>query len=182
MLDATLRCFADRGYAGTRVKEIAAVAGVSDGALYRHFRSKEEIAQRLYRQTLEVYSSALQEAAGGDASVERRLRRCAEAGLALYRANPDAMTFAILRQHSFMPNLPDGFAYPIQIIEGLVVEGQEGGSVRAGDPKLLAAIFTGCVLRPLIVAQLAGPDSFDLEEPSGHDQTILDSAWAAVRR
>ena len=35
--------FAERGYDGTRVADIAAVAGVSNGALYAHFGSKAEL-------------------------------------------------------------------------------------------------------------------------------------------
>lgn len=182
ILDAALRCFAEKGYDATRVKDISALAGVSDGALYRHFRSKEDLAQRLYGQTMEAYSDALQEAARGHDAVEQRLERCVRAGLALYQANPNAMTFTLLRQHSFMPTLPEGFAYPIQIIGDLIEEGQAARSVRAGDSKLLAAIFSGCLLRPLIVAQLAGPSSFDLEAAGPHDQVIVDSALAAVRR
>src|SRR3954449_3803072 len=42
-----LRCAADvfaaRGYEGTRVADIAAAAGLSNGALYAHFRSRAEL-------------------------------------------------------------------------------------------------------------------------------------------
>ncbi len=35
--------FAERGYQGTTIAEIAAAAGLSEGAIYRHFKSKEEL-------------------------------------------------------------------------------------------------------------------------------------------
>src|SRR2546423_14535903 len=35
--------FAERGYDGTRVADIAAAAGVSNGALYAHFASKADL-------------------------------------------------------------------------------------------------------------------------------------------
>jgi len=182
MLDAAMQCFARQGYDGTRVKHIAERAGVSDGALYRHFHSKEELAQRLYAQTMGTYSRMLQEAAQASDSIRRRLEGCLKAGLALYRANPDAMTFAVLRQHTFMPNLPKDFLFPIQIVEGVVREGQEKAEIRAGDPKLLAAIYSGCLLRPIIVSQLAATGSFDLLNDTSQDNVILDAAWAALER
>ena len=37
------KCFAERGYDGTRVTEISAAAGVSNGAMYAHFASKAEL-------------------------------------------------------------------------------------------------------------------------------------------
>jgi AcrR family transcriptional regulator len=43
LLDAAARVFAKRGYDGTRVADIAAAAGVSNGALYAHFPSKAEL-------------------------------------------------------------------------------------------------------------------------------------------
>jgi AcrR family transcriptional regulator len=43
LLRAAADVFAERGYAGTRVVDIAAAAGVSNGALYTHFGSKAEL-------------------------------------------------------------------------------------------------------------------------------------------
>ncbi len=43
LLRAAADVFAERGYDGTRVADIAAAAGVSNGALYAHFASKAEL-------------------------------------------------------------------------------------------------------------------------------------------
>jgi AcrR family transcriptional regulator len=43
LLRAAADVFAERGYDGTRVADIAAVAGVSNGALYAHFESKADL-------------------------------------------------------------------------------------------------------------------------------------------
>ncbi|MEW9550568.1 TetR/AcrR family transcriptional regulator [Nonomuraea sp. NPDC050783] len=43
LLLAAAEVFAERGYDGTRVADIAAAAGVSNGALYAHFGSKAEL-------------------------------------------------------------------------------------------------------------------------------------------
>jgi AcrR family transcriptional regulator len=43
LLQAAAEAFAERGYDGTRVADIAAAAGVSNGALYAHFGSKAEL-------------------------------------------------------------------------------------------------------------------------------------------
>jgi len=43
LLSAAADVFAERGYDGTRVVDIAAAAGVSNGALYAHFGSKAEL-------------------------------------------------------------------------------------------------------------------------------------------
>jgi AcrR family transcriptional regulator/ferredoxin len=43
LLRAAADAFAERGYDGTRVADIAAAAGVSNGALYAHFTSKADL-------------------------------------------------------------------------------------------------------------------------------------------
>jgi len=43
LLRAAADVFAERGYDGTRVADIAAAAGVSNGALYAHFPSKADL-------------------------------------------------------------------------------------------------------------------------------------------
>ncbi|HTX82559.1 MAG TPA: helix-turn-helix domain-containing protein [Streptosporangiaceae bacterium] len=43
LLRAAADVFAERGYDGTRVADIATAAGVSNGALYSHFASKAEL-------------------------------------------------------------------------------------------------------------------------------------------
>lgn len=43
LVDATLSCLADFGYAGASLPEIVRRAGLSNGALWRHFRSKADL-------------------------------------------------------------------------------------------------------------------------------------------
>src|SRR5258707_2996159 len=43
LLDATVACLFDRGYAGTTTTEIASHAGVSRGAQLHHFPRKDEL-------------------------------------------------------------------------------------------------------------------------------------------
>lgn len=43
LITAAVSCFADKGFAATSVREIAAQAGVSLGALYTYFRSKDDL-------------------------------------------------------------------------------------------------------------------------------------------
>lgn len=48
VLSAAMRCFARDGYHATRVDDIVAEAGLSKGAIYHRFRSKDEIFLGLF--------------------------------------------------------------------------------------------------------------------------------------
>lgn len=47
ILQAALDLFAEQGYAGTPTKQIAAVAGVAEGTIFKHFRSKRGLLLHL---------------------------------------------------------------------------------------------------------------------------------------
>lgn len=49
ILDAALRVFAERGFHGTSVPEVAEAAGVGTGTLYRYFAHKEALVNEVYR-------------------------------------------------------------------------------------------------------------------------------------
>jgi AcrR family transcriptional regulator len=50
--DAALVCFAEKGFAATRMDDIAERAGITKGTIYLYFESKEAIFKALARQTI----------------------------------------------------------------------------------------------------------------------------------
>jgi AcrR family transcriptional regulator len=52
ILAAALESFAERGFAATRLEDVAARAGISKGTLYLYFKSKEELFKAVVRETL----------------------------------------------------------------------------------------------------------------------------------
>lgn len=52
ILDAALACFTERGFAATRLDEVARRAGVTKGTLYLYFASKEELFKAVVRRTI----------------------------------------------------------------------------------------------------------------------------------
>jgi AcrR family transcriptional regulator len=179
-LQAALECFAELGYDATRVRQVARRAGVSDAALYRHYPSMQALAEELYTRHFAAYATELAHATSVG-TTEERLRRAVRLTFTTYRAEPAAFTFAVLRTPTFLPNLPAGTDYPIGILAHIIVAGQHTGELRAGQPKLLAAIFLGCILRPIILASLAAPGTLDLLGETEHDQIIEDASVAALK-
>ncbi|MFN3494839.1 MAG: TetR/AcrR family transcriptional regulator [Hydrogenophaga sp.] len=52
LLDAALALFVEKGFAATRVEEVAARAGVSKGTLFIYFPSKEELFKAVVRENI----------------------------------------------------------------------------------------------------------------------------------
>ncbi len=77
LIEAALELFVERGYAATRLEDIAAHAGVSKGTLYLYFASKEELFKALVRQSIvpliETFGQGI---AQSDAPSSELLRLC----------------------------------------------------------------------------------------------------------
>jgi AcrR family transcriptional regulator len=180
ILAAAMVCFAEQGYAATRIRQIAERAGVSEGALYRHYAAKEAVAQALYAHHLGRFSELLKVVVHTNQPIRQRVEAVVRAILAAYRKDSVAFTFVLLQQPTFMPALPPETCYPLDLIEELIIAGQQVGAIRQGQPNLLAAMLLGSILRPIIVAQLAQPGALDLSSPDKHDQLLIEAIWAML--
>jgi AcrR family transcriptional regulator len=180
ILDAALACFAELGYDATRVRHIAARAGVSEAALYRHHPSKEAVALALFATHMRRYAQRLQDiAVERDRPVADRVRAIARAALAARDDDPAAHAFVLGHQARFLGALPADFPYPIRILEALVREGQADGSVKPGPARLLAALVAGCMNHPAVVAQYGRRGTLDLADPAAIE-LVAEGAWAAI--
>ncbi|MEY9966112.1 AcrR family transcriptional regulator [Streptacidiphilus sp. MAP12-16] len=77
LLTAASRLFAERGFALTSVQEIVERAGVTKGAMYHYYASKDDLLQQVYTRLLAVQSARLAAIADADQPVRARLRAAA---------------------------------------------------------------------------------------------------------
>jgi len=70
VLQAALELFASQGYATTSVQQIVEAAGVTKGAMYHYFQSKDDLLFAIYERMLTLQKAHLDEivAAGGPVS------------------------------------------------------------------------------------------------------------------
>lgn len=82
LLDAALRVFLEKGYAGASTREIASAAGVTEALIYRHFTGKRDLLLALLRERTPAAAVASLEAqpdgATLDVALDALLRRVLE--------------------------------------------------------------------------------------------------------
>src|SRR5919107_5698523 len=59
VLDAAARLFAERGYHGTSIRDIAGAAGMTPAAIYSHFASKAGLLVAVYEEGVGRIAAAL---------------------------------------------------------------------------------------------------------------------------
>lgn len=95
ILRAAERLFAEHGYAGTSMKRLARSVGVTDAALYNHFRSKREILEALYEERGFYQAMDVLEHLSAVRPPERQLTLTALAGADLWAQNSDFLRIVI---------------------------------------------------------------------------------------
>ncbi|HTX07786.1 MAG TPA: TetR family transcriptional regulator [Solirubrobacteraceae bacterium] len=90
IIDSALRLFGAQGYAATSVQEITDAAGVTKGAFYHHFESKEDLLRLIHDEFLDYQLAILKVALDRETDPDTRLRDLLRALLestARYMAN-----------------------------------------------------------------------------------------------
>ncbi|WP_021593673.1 TetR/AcrR family transcriptional regulator [Actinomadura welshii] len=77
LLAVATRMFAEKGFENTSVQEIVNAAGVTKGAMYHYFGSKDDLLYEIYHRLLGLQMSRLQQIADGPGTAEERLRGAA---------------------------------------------------------------------------------------------------------
>ena len=146
LTDVALRVFAERGFDGASMDDVARSAGITKAAIYHHVSGKEELLERGLNRALEALYAVLQEGAAAQGPPPERLRfiveRVAELALALrpeltvlvrVRGNSRTERRALARRREFDA-----------LVAALVREAQATGDVDpALDPRLVVRLIFG---------------------------------------
>jgi AcrR family transcriptional regulator len=149
IMRTAVRLFVAKGFEATTIKDIARGAGVAEGALYRHFPSKEALAKHLFFVNLESLTGRVAARVAAAAGARKRLRAYVESVFLEYERDPDLFYFLILSEHR---ELKAGVEHPGLILDRLVAEGQASRDFAPGEPMLLVSTVFGtlhrlCILR-----------------------------------
>jgi AcrR family transcriptional regulator len=150
LLAEATRLFAERGYDRTSVQEIVEAAGVTKGALYHYFGSKDDLLHEIYGRVLRLQLQRLEAIAGKPDPVEARLFEAAADVVVTSIANLDDTKIFFRSMHQLSPEKQkavraDRRRYH-EKFRALVEEGQSQGVFRPGlSPDLVVDYFFGSV-------------------------------------
>lgn len=103
ILEAALKLFVAFGFDGTSTAKIAAKAKLSNGALFHHFKTREELIVALYIDLKEQLNSAIFNEVVKATTYKEKYKANFRASLAWALENPDGFVF-ILQMH-FTPHI-----------------------------------------------------------------------------
>ena len=154
ILDAALELFADKGYFGTSLRDVATAVGVRESALYNYFKSKEALFDALILAHEHSKSQRLASLAGDGpiADAPALLERLALASIESFLDPREQMLFRLVMSdgirlaRSGRFNLQERLGSGPERIQELMRRLMREGWLRKGDPKLLWMAFFGPLL------------------------------------
>jgi len=146
LTDVALRVFAERGYDGASMDDVARAAGITKASIYHHVSGKEALLERGLGRAIDALFAILDEPESRDGRAVARLRhivaRVAETTLrllpeltVLFRVRGTSRTEreALERRRAFD-----------RVVTTIIAEAQRDGDVRGDlDPRLAARLLFG---------------------------------------
>jgi AcrR family transcriptional regulator len=174
ILDAAIEVIKERGVTGATTKEIARVAGVSEGSLYNHFDNKTVLFGSAIAAVAATIRTAMMELIGsaGQGTVEGNLTTLAAAAVRFY-AELLPMTASALADPQILAWVRGGgpaaegapgpgAGGPVLGVVGLTayVEAEKSGGRIASTvrPEILAAALLGGCLQHAFLIRVSGPE------------------------
>ena len=149
ILEAAAKCFSEGGYAKTTMDRIAEEAGVSKGALYWHFKSKEELFVELKQRSIANVRKQFEKLFSQKKPFDAKLRGAI--GLYLSSLVPENREVArlnaeFLAEAPKIPKLNDMLKDQYEMFRGLfastIEEAIEKGELRGDiDPEIVSMIL-----------------------------------------
>lgn len=143
ILEVSLALFNEKGYEKTTIQDIVNALGMSKGAIYHHFKSKDEIIEALSERCYH-----------GDVQLEQLRRASDKTGIEKLRAimyrqiqneekqQIDAISINLWKNPKiFMNGMSENMSVNSQIVEGILKEGMEDGSIRKQDAQCAAQVL-----------------------------------------
>lgn len=169
ILDAATQLFASKGFEATPTAEVAKLAGVSEGTIFHHFKTKDgvliHIIHRMMNQYYKDIRADAEKAGTGMEAVERMIR------LHFRFINEHSLEFLVISRdlpaNFLAPHLPhreiirDNVKKIVRLLTETIERGQRDGSMRPVPSEKTALILRGLLIgltRQRLLGLLEVPD------------------------
>ena len=178
LIRAALELFTTKGYHDTTTAQLAKKAGIAEGTIYRHFASKQQLVNEIYRAAQRWATKVVQETSRTESGTARAQLTAVAHGLMEGAARDTAIVKlglldplgAILDEESRRTERDFRVA-----IERVIAEGKAQGTVRAGAVEIWSGVWLAAIGHALqkIVAG-------DWKPGDAGVRLVVDAAWKSI--
>ncbi len=179
LIDATVKLGAAGGMGAATIQAIAREVGITEGAIYRHYASKEELRWAAYEQVVEQMIEEKQHLMSTDLSVREKIHEWVRLTYAYFDRDSAAFTFVLLTAHP----KPESQAHlQVTTAQGrlfmeMIEQAQAADEVRQMSTAVALSHFTGLMLNvPRLI------NDGQLEMPAmKYASEVYEAVWRVFR-
>ncbi|MEE4254578.1 MAG: TetR/AcrR family transcriptional regulator [Desulfuromusa sp.] len=171
--------FVEKGYHRVSMPSIVEASGVSTGAIYNLFGSKENIARTLHQRLTDNFMLSFHNRLQDCHTTYEKLRAFAELIYEQTEKDPAGIDFMLFMRHTdFIDDItPVCMTEPFKVVREIIKDGIACGDIKPGDYFVCAVSYTGSILRP---AQLELECVLPTPLAESADD-FIENAWAAIK-
>ena len=177
------RLFAQRGFASTGMRAIAKAAQVSIGAIYHHFKSKEDILERIIRDELDRRRQVVAELKAAGLPVKDQIQKMVEMHFSLLKDKRNSARLFFRERFdpsfSLRTRIQELYDEVAIFIAEVIGEGIAAGEIRPCQPLVTAYAILG-MIEAVSLRIFAGDDTAALLMEKG-PQELVESLWRWLR-
>lgn len=173
---AALRLFVEKGVSETTVRDIARAVEMSEGALYRHFPSKDDLVWTLFEQHYVAFAHQLQTVADRERTARAKVAAMIREFCREHDEAPTRFQFLLFVQHGQLSKLGRDALTPVQVMRAVLADAIASGELPDQPADLATALVFGVVLE---AAQFAAYGQLPGEMVPLANRLVA-AAWAAV--
>jgi len=174
---AAIRLFVEKGVTETSVRDIARAVDISEGALYRHYVSKDELVWAAFEHHYVEFAGRLEALAQRETTTRGQLAAMIRGFCQAHDENPTLFRFLLFVQHAQLNKLAPGTPTPVDAVRRVIERGIAAKDLPEQHPDFATALVFGIVLQPVTFAAYGRLPS--KMEPMS--ERLVHAAWAAVR-
>jgi len=151
ILHAAVRVFAEKGYQGCRIADVARAAHVAYGLVYHYFRNKDELLESVFAEQWAILINAIRAVDEGPGTAADKVAGIYAFVFDVYKTAPAAVRVLILEVTRTTHALRAGstretFEQAVQLVADIVREGQGRGELKRDlDPVVAATGILGAL-------------------------------------
>jgi AcrR family transcriptional regulator len=170
ILREALRLFADNGMSATSIRDIAKATGLSNPALYKHFKTKDELANTLFERLYRTHLLHLKKEVTTEPDFHTKFRAFLKIRLLAYDEQPDAEIYVTDNLRALWPHMPKNMKdrTVLSLLRDIILLGRSEGSADPNtDITLQLTLIVGMlenVTRQIFFSGMSGPALAQLDE------------------
>ena len=146
IIEGALRLFAEKGVDAASIRDIAASAAITEPAIYRHFKSKEDLVWEIFWTGYKSFGEALR-AVAPESGLRERLGAMVGTICGLFDRDEPLFRFLLLTQHGQLGKITEREKSPVQVLHDQLAAAIAAGALPDQDSELATSTVLGIVLQ-----------------------------------